>query len=227
MIYVENRKKLEKTLLKQYPQALIIDVTSKGFEPYVKFSPFYPHGNIPIPFSEGYYSETVEGIWQGLKVFEGEDVDFVKFSIKNMKGIKRTVRKFGKPLGHRKGVKGVELFDYITARKQIYMKSYAYVLENRIKHIVEEIANKAQSQDIILLDYDTNEDIENFKKPLSHASLVKKHLEFRFPELKTLVFQNTSIESFSKDIKNTPSKRLKPQKNKENLLDKEMQTSLF
>ena len=129
MIYIESRKKAEKTLKRQYPNALIIDVTSKGEFPYIKFSPFYPHGNIPIPFSEGFFSETVEGIWQGLKVFENEDIDTSKFDIKNMSGIKRTVRKFGKPLGHRQGVNGEELLDYITARKKIYMRAYAYILD--------------------------------------------------------------------------------------------------
>jgi hypothetical protein len=220
MIYIESRKKAEKTLKKQYPNALIIDVTSKGNHPYIKFSPFYPHGNIPIPFSEGYFAETVEGIWQGLKVFENEGIDPSKFTIKNMSGIKRTVRKFGKPLGHRQGINGSELLDYISARKKIYMRAYAYILENRVKSIVDELGEKAHNQDIILLDYDTNEDIENAKKPLSHASLVKKHLEFRFPILKTLVF-NSPIE---KNI-NVKSSR---QKKKDTVLNNEdTQTNLF
>lgn len=220
MIYIESRKKAEKTLKKLYPTALIIDVTSKGNHPYIKFSPFYPHGNIPIPFSEGYFAETVEGIWQGLKVFEGEDIDPTKFTIKNMSGIKRTVRKFGKPLGHRQGVNSNELLDYISARKKIYMRAYAYVLENRVKHIVDELGEKAQKQDIILLDYDTNEDIENAKKPLSHASLVKKHLEFRFPTLKTLIFDQPII-------KKTIKRATKTKKKDANLISNNEQIALF
>ena len=38
-------------------------------------SPFYPHGDIPVPFSQGYTAACVEAVWQGLKVFEDEDVD--------------------------------------------------------------------------------------------------------------------------------------------------------
>ena len=48
----------------------ILDLTSKAAEPWVRFSPFYPHGDIPVPFSAGRTAQSVEGIWQGLKVFE-------------------------------------------------------------------------------------------------------------------------------------------------------------
>src|SRR4051812_18996989 len=116
MIFIESKKKSLKTLKKLYPNGEVIDLTSKAKLPYVKFSPFYPHGNIPVPFSENVFAYSVEGIWQGLKAFEGQDIDVSKFLIQNMKGIKRTVRKYGKPLGHRKGVKSNELLDYLTAR---------------------------------------------------------------------------------------------------------------
>ncbi len=66
MIYVENKKKSSKTLAKLYPLAEVIDVTSKGDFPFVKLSPFYPHGNIPVPFSQNHFAKSVEGIWQGL-----------------------------------------------------------------------------------------------------------------------------------------------------------------
>ena len=50
MIYIENKKKKEKTLLAKYPNAKIVDVTSKATNDLKKLSPFYPHGDIPIPF---------------------------------------------------------------------------------------------------------------------------------------------------------------------------------
>lgn len=97
MIYIENKKKKEKTLTAKYPNAKIVDVTSKATTALMKLSPFYPHGNIPIPFTENRTAESVEGIWQGLKVFEKADIDETNFSNKTMKDIKRTVRKYGKP----------------------------------------------------------------------------------------------------------------------------------
>ena len=59
----------------------------------VRFSPFFPHGSIPVPFSPGVTGQSVEGIWQGLKVFESEDIDLQKFEITNMKSIKRSSAK--------------------------------------------------------------------------------------------------------------------------------------
>ena len=197
MIYIANKKSKEATILKNYPNALILDISSKGEQPWVKFSPFYPHGNIPIPplsDNQKYFSQTVEGIWQGLKVFEGEDIDRSKFAIKNMEGIKRTVRKFGKPLGHRYGVVGKELLDYPTARTKIYLRTYAWVLDNLLQNEIQLLKEKAEKQNLVLLDYNTNEDIENYKSPLSHAGLVKRYLLKKYPELATLTFEQLKAE---------------------------------
>lgn len=165
------------TLLKTYPKAMILDITSKGEQPWVQLSPFYPHGNIPIPHSPNHFAVSVEGIWQGLKVFEHADIDAAKFQNNTMKGLKRTVRSFGLPLGHRKGVEGKILLDYITARKDIYVPTYNWMLDNKAQTITARLITIAQEQDLVLLDFDTNGDIENTSKPLSHASLVKAYLE--------------------------------------------------
>lgn len=177
MIIIKNRRCSEEKLLKEYPEAIIIDVTSKGEGEWQKLSPFYPHGKIPVPFSEGVTSMSVEGVWQGLKVFETSDVDRTSFGNSTMKGIKRTVRTNGKCLGHRKGVKGGELLGYIDARKLIYLPSYYWVLDNKCQDQVKKIRIMSQSKPVILLDYDTNDDIENPSKPLSHASLIKRYIE--------------------------------------------------
>jgi len=96
-----------------------------------------------------------------------------------MKGLKRTVRKYGVPEGHRKGINGNELLDYITARKLIYLPTYKWVLENELTAEVEELRKLAETKDVILLDYETNGDVDDPRKPLSHAQLVKMYLEGR------------------------------------------------
>ena len=182
MILVESKKKKPSTILKKYPNAILADVTSGAKDGLKKLSPFYPHYGIPVPFSEGYTAACVEAIWQGLKVFEGSDVDVQMFQNDTMKNIKRTVRRFGKPLGHRKGVHGAELLGYIEARKQIYIPTYRWVLENKVSDIIERLRTASNSgKTIILLDYDTNADVENVKKPLSHASLIKAYAEGTYP----------------------------------------------
>lgn len=44
MIYIENKRKSLETIREKYPNAMIIDVTSKAQDEFVKFSPFYPIG---------------------------------------------------------------------------------------------------------------------------------------------------------------------------------------
>ena len=181
MIIVESKRKKPETILKQYPDAILADVTSGAKDGLVKLSPFYPHGGIPVPFSDGYTATCVEAIWQGLKVFEGCGVDVEMFKNDTMKNIKRTVRRFGKPLGHRKGVHGTELLGYIEARKLIYIPTYKWVLENKVANIIDRLREASKTKTIVLLDYDTNADVENAKKPLSHASLIKAYVEGIYP----------------------------------------------
>ena len=190
MIIIESKRKKPATILKKYPGAILADVTSSAKDGLVKLSPFYPHGGIPVPFSEGYTATCVEAIWQGLKVFDGADVDIEMFQNDTMKNIKRTVRRFGKPLGHRKGVNGRDLLGYIEARKLIYIPTYRWVLENKVPQIIERLREASKTRTIILLDYDTNADVENPKKPLSHASLVKAYVEGLYPYDDVVVSQN-------------------------------------
>ena len=181
MIIIESKRKKPATILKQYPDAILADVTSSAKDGLVKLSPFYAHYGIPVPFSEGYTATCIEAIWQGLKVFEGCDVDVEMFKNDTMKNIKRTVRRFGRPLGHRKGVNGTELLGYIEARKQIYIPTYKWVMENKVANIIERLREASKTKTIVLLDYDTNADVENAKRPLSHASLIKAYVEGVYP----------------------------------------------
>ena len=181
MIVIESKRRKRENILKKYPNAVIADVTSQATDGLVKLSPFYPHGGIPVPFSEGYTAMCVEAIWQGLKVFETADVDVDMFANDTMKNIKRTVRRFGKPLGHRKGVKGTELLGYIEARKQIYLPAYKWVLENKVANLIERLREASKTKTIVLLDYTTNCDIDNPKTPLSHAFLIKAYAEGLYP----------------------------------------------
>jgi len=192
MIVVDSKRKKPATILKKYPNAILADVTSGAKDGLIKLSPFYPHGGIPVPFSEGYTATCVEAIWQGLKVFEGADVDVQMFKNDTMKNIKRTVRRFGRPLGHRKGVNGKELLGYIEARKLIYIPTYRWILENKVANIIERLREASKTKTIVLLDYDTNADVENARMPLSHASLIKAYAEGIYPYDEINVLQNNA-----------------------------------
>ena len=181
MIIIDSKRKKTENILKKYPNAIIADVTSQANDGLVRLSPFYPHGGIPVPFSEEYTATCVEGIWQGLKVFENEDIDISMFLNDTMKGIKRTVRKHGRVLGHRKGVHGTEILGYVEAKHQIYIPAYRWMLEYRAMDIIERLRKASETQTIVLLDYNTCCNVDDETKPLSHAYLVKAHAEGLYP----------------------------------------------
>lgn len=199
MIYVDSRRKKEKTLRKKYPNAILCDVTSKAQDGLIKLSPFYPHDDIPIPFSNGRTATCVEGVWQGLKVFDSTDVDISLFSNSTMKNIKRTTRKYGSIIGHRKGIYSNQILDYSEARRLIYIPTYKWVLENKVLPIIERLRKAAEKQDIVLLDYNTNCDVFNLDKPLSHAFLIKAYAESIYPYEETLGCQYNHLENNSVD----------------------------
>lgn len=177
-IEVLNRRRSPDTLAALRPGALILDVTSRGPEPWVGLSPFYPHGDIPVPGSPGEVSQSVEGLWQALKVFENADVDPGKLAITSMKNLKRTVRRYGKVLGHRFGT---ELLAYQDARYRIYLPAYRFVLEHKVADLVAELRARSAAGDVVLLDYTVNGDPADLSRPLSHAALVARYVEDDWP----------------------------------------------
>lgn len=53
MTIIASKRRKAENILNEYPGAILADVTSKATDGLVKLSPFYPHGDIPVPFSEG------------------------------------------------------------------------------------------------------------------------------------------------------------------------------
>ena len=178
-ILVASRRVPLATHLHRWPEAAMVDVTSRSPEPWRRFSPFYPHGGIPIPGSESIRAQSVEGLWQGLKVFAHEDADADKWEMTTMRGIKRSAGgRRGAMRGHRFGQgDGSVLLPYGEARRRIYLPAYHWVLENRLGVELAELRALAAYRRLVLLDYETNADPDDLTRPLSHAALVKAFLE--------------------------------------------------
>lgn len=213
MIYVVNKKRGIERIKKDYPNADILDITSSSDKKYAQLlSPFYPHGNIPIPNTPSMSATCVEAVWQGLKVFEGVDIDISTFRNDTMRNLKRTVRKYGKPLGHRYGVGSNRILNYFEARMLIYLPTYKYVLDNipEVRNIIDKIRERAKTNVIILLDYNTNSDYRDITKPLSHAELVKLYIEGNYPVYNSDVRPLSEVEL--KDKKKNDSKLKKEAK---------------
>ncbi|WP_433518642.1 DUF6939 family protein [Nonomuraea sp. CA-143628] len=170
-VHVASRRRT--TLHRDFPDALILDVTSRAAEPWIRLSPFYPHGGIPVPGHPGRTSQSVEGVWQALKVFTTEQEDFTKLDITTMKGIKRTVRRLGPPLGHRLDGR---LLGYEEARRVLYLPTYHWVLNHRTSELIDELREMSSHRTVVLLDYTTNGDIGDLSTPLSHAALIAQRI---------------------------------------------------
>lgn len=147
--------------------AVVYDVSSHAEEPFCRLSPFYVHGGIPVPGMPGVTSDTVEGVWQGLKVIRGE------IATRFFSGWGR--KRGGKPRGHRLGTK---LLGIVEARYKIYRPTYEWMLENRIdpalirKFVDTALAGVTQS----FHDLGDNGDINNRDAPLAHASVLVQYL---------------------------------------------------
>jgi len=178
---VQHRQCSRAKLESRFDDPIVIDVTSRAPPPWVRFSPFFPHGGIPVPGCSTTTSQSVEGLWQGLKVFETCGVDPLKFGVTSMKGLKRTVRRYGKCLGHRAGLHDESLLDYIAARRALYLPAYRWVLEHRLQGEVAALRQQGDGRTVVLLDYETNTDVDDPRKPLSHAGLVAAWMEDRWP----------------------------------------------
>lgn len=100
---------------------VVTDVSSYAEFPYCTLSPFWPHGGIPVPGMPGTVSDSVEGVWQGLKVIAG------KTAPRYFRG--QGAKRGGIPRGHQYGDK---LLKIVEAREKIYRVAYEWVLAHRV-----------------------------------------------------------------------------------------------
>ena len=92
-IFIANRRRQPKSLQEEFGDIPVFDVTFAGGDPLLStLSPMYPHGDLPVPYSERTLTaNSLEAIWQGLKVFEheGARLDAAALSKSGDKNIKR------------------------------------------------------------------------------------------------------------------------------------------
>lgn len=116
---------------------------------WASLHPAYPHGNIPIPFFEDQKAISVEGVWEGLKLFETCGVDDSKFYITDMQKIRRTEDYYGKYIGHRVGS---AILSYEEAYETIYKKLYKIILETAAKDTFQKLKKLNEKEPIIIID---------------------------------------------------------------------------
>jgi hypothetical protein len=147
--------------------SVILDVSSYAEFPYCTLSPMWNHGGIPIPGMKGENSDSVEGIWQGLKVIRGE----IAPRFFRGPGHKRG----GKPSGHQYGNR---LLKIVEARERIYRVAYEWTLTHRVDPLLlEEILNRAkQGITQTIHDVSDNGDINNPDEGWAHAAVLVAYI---------------------------------------------------
>ncbi len=164
-----------------------IDVSTHGEKPYSKFSPFNYSSNfqIPVPGKEETFSNSVEGIWQGLKVIDGV-TDETLFIGKPEK------RKKGQYQGHEFGEKLIKI---VEAREKIYKPAYKFFFNTYIEDIIKEsiisIALK-QKEPVRLYDMENNIHPNDSGRALAHSFYLAQFLNEQMNEEWNLIAQTIS-----------------------------------
>jgi hypothetical protein len=153
--------------------AVVYDVSSYADHPYCTLSPFWPHGGIPVPGMSGTTSDSVEGIWQGLKLIGG------KIAPRYFSG--QGCKRGGVPRGHQYGDKLLKIVD---AREKVYRVSYEWMLEHRAdpellgSFIEQALAGVPQ----YFHDVSNNGRIGNPDEGWAHAAVLVQYLNRRCQE---------------------------------------------
>lgn len=145
----------------------VYDVSSYADQPFCTLSPMWPHGGIPVPGMPGTTSDTVEGVWQGLKVIRGD------IAPRYFRGPGR--KRGGKPAGHRLGMRLLKL---VEARQQVYRPTYEWMLENRVApEVLAGFLDRARAGvPQYVHDVGDNGDIGNPDEGWAHAAVLVQYL---------------------------------------------------
>jgi hypothetical protein len=144
---------------------------------YQYFNPFFftKSISIPVPGLENVYAHSLESIWQGLKVVEGETYFDMFQQIPFKRPTDETRRKnksyvYEKSSFHYKG----KIINLLKARFFIYLKAYCYLLNNVVPGFLRnELKNELfDDKCIVFYDWDQNFDIQDITSSFSHSAIL-------------------------------------------------------
>ena len=150
----------KKDNLYQYNNAIVIDVTNRSS----LFSPYYPHGGIPVPNTPNLYLSSVYGVWKELCVINHDSCESKRSNLLFQKGAFIN-----------------EYWTHIEARREIFIPLYCWMLENKVYNAVEYLRKHALTKDIVIIDKTVNSNINNIDESLSSAFLLKSYIEGKDP----------------------------------------------
>lgn len=162
----------------QAPQHVYVDTANCApaeMAAYRIFNPFdfAPSRIFPVP-GQQLQAHSVESIWQGLKVVDGE-TDFAMFKSVPRKRPSPETR-LAPTYKYQESVflYGTTLIDLIAARVCIYLPTYLYLLEHHVpSSVIDDLfATLAAGRDVVCFDWDANHNIFDPTDSFSHSAIL-------------------------------------------------------
>ncbi len=148
-----------------------IDVSSLGEYPYNLLSPttYAKEFAIPVPGLEGVVAHSVEGIWQGLKLIQGESNHTLFDTIAH--------KREGELRGYQYGS---AVLDEQEARWRIFIPAYTFYLDHFAPQdaIRSLLGLQQEGKRVLLHDTKNNDDISK-PEPYAHAAALATYLNLK------------------------------------------------
>ena len=187
-IFIAARTRRLGGLIQEFGRIPMFDVTHLTRESrLLRLNPYFPHGAIPVAYSERTLTaQSLEAIWNGLKVFENEPADFGCFEKMTKISITRMPGKAGrgKLLGWQQGIHPDKpLLVETEARRTVYAGTYRWILKEYCREAIDFLRGQMERSDIVLLDYSSEHHRCDLRYPLMHSVLLRDYLLGRHPTL--------------------------------------------
>ena len=154
-----------KAVRKNFPKALVFDVTIEGA--MKRLDPNFPIGNVRVPGMKK-KGLSVNGVWESLKVFKKkEEIDEKWMADERKVGKMRGCKSWGKLLGIQIGDDVLDLEE----GGKIFEKIYREIVEERFGRVIEGLRREAEKRNVVLLDYK-----EERLRPFNHVEILKEIL---------------------------------------------------
>lgn len=144
---------------------------------FCPLNPFttWPSGSIPVPGYPSLRARSVEAVWQGLKLVDGElDLDQLDGSPKKRPSDSERRVRTGFDYSKTRFLLNGEKIDLATARFMIYLPTYLYLLDRLVPgDLIDEIFTHMNScTQVVFYDWDSNLDIRDIRSSFSHSSIL-------------------------------------------------------
>ncbi|WP_099109180.1 MULTISPECIES: hypothetical protein [Xenorhabdus] len=209
-----SRQEALNTMLDDTSNYMMVDsfkgapVNMRVFE---SFNPFHvwPSPSIPVPGQPKRLAQSVESVWQGVKLVDGI-TDFNQFLGQPTKRPEDHERRQLKNYCYADSlfVYGDRLLDLLSARFLIYLPTYLFILEKLVPEALLRELNQHLTSvgPVLFYDWDANQNITDTSSSFSHSALLASWFNGTFENdywtLAHRVLQENDWLTFDASIKN-------------------------